>query len=267
MRYCSKCGKENRDEAEFCKHCGEKLAQGVTYTKPKGSGWDLAKVLLTVIGAVMIFTALGLVVGGGSLRAVQSNLMDDDGFMMSGVETLSTDSYALVFEDIDIEMDEDARRFSRMFEGLVTFKLDAESNNGKPVFVGVAEYSSVAGYLDDVSYDRFVTLDWEYDPWTSDFPEYVYSHHSGEAPAGPPTMHSFWVAHAMGAAEVLTWELTPGRYWLVVMNEDASSGVDVDFQMGAKVPILKDLGNILLTTGVVIGLIGAALIYYGVVKR
>lgn len=269
MRYCSKCGKENSDEAEFCKHCGEKLSLGVRYTKPRASGWGVARVAAAIVGAIMVFTALGLIVGGGSLRFIQSNIVDDEGFIMSGVERLSTDSYALVFEDIDIEIDEDAEPFIGWFGDLVTLKLTAESNvPGKPVFVGIADYGSVAVHLSPVSYDRLIALEWKYDPYSNDFPDIVYSHHSGGAPAGPPTVHSFWVAHASGSGpETITWPVAPGRYWVVVMNEDASSGVDVDFQMGAKVPILKDLGNILLTVGLLVGLLGAAVIYYGAIKR
>ena len=106
------------------------------------------------------------------------------------------------------------------------------------------------------------------DPWGNDFPDYVYSHHSGGAPAGPPTIHSFWTASATGSGqETLTWGVEPGRYWVVVMNEDASQGVDVDLQIGAKVPILKNLGDVLLTVGVLVGLVGAAVIYYGAIKR
>ncbi|MCK4582288.1 DUF4389 domain-containing protein, partial [Candidatus Bathyarchaeota archaeon] len=90
----------------------------------------------------------------------------------------------------------------------------------------------------------------------------------GGAPAAPPTIHSFWAAFATGSVhETVTWSVAPGRYWVVVMNEDASQGVDVDLQMGAKVPILKNLDDVLLTVGVLVGLVGAAVIYYGAVKR
>ncbi len=269
MKYCPKCGEENSDDAEFCKSCGENMSRIIRYTKPRDTGWGVARVVALVIGAIMVFTSLGLILGGGSLRMVQSAIVDSEGYIMSGVESLASDSYAIVFEDINIQMDADAGPFREWFKDLITVKLTAKNNNpGNNVFVGIVDYGSVYGYLSDVSYDRLIDTDWEYDPWGNDFPDYVYSLHSGGAPAGPPTIHSFWAAFAKGSGqETLTWGVEPGRYWVVVMNEDASQGVDVDLQIGAKVPILKDLGDVLLTVGVLVGLVGAAVIYYGAIKR
>jgi hypothetical protein len=269
LRYCPKCGEENSDDAEFCKSCGENMSRTIRYTKPRDTGWGVARVAALVIGAILVFTSLGLILGGGSLRMVQSAIVDGEGYIMSGVESLASDSYAIVFEDIDIEIDSDAGPFREWFKDLVTVKLTAKNNNpGKNVFVGIVDYGSVQSYLGDVSYDRLIDTDWEYDPWGNDFPDYVYRHHSGGAPTGPPTIHSFWTAFATGSGqETLTWGVEPGRYWVVMMNEDASQGVDLDLQIGAKVPILEDLGDMLLTVGVLVGLVGAAVIYYGAIKR
>jgi len=53
----------------------------------------------------------------------------------------------------------------------------------------------------------------------------------------------------------------------VVMNEDASAGVDVDVKLGVWVPFLESLGSILVGSGLIIGLIGGLIIYYAVVRR
>jgi len=269
LRYCPKCGEENSDDAEFCKSCGENMSRTIRYTKPRDTGWDVARVAALLIGAILVFTSLGLILGGGSLRMIQSAIIDSEGYIMSGVESLTSESYAIVFEDINIEIDAGAGPFRNWFKDLITVKLTAKNNDpGNSVFVGIADYGSVHSYLSDVSYDRLIETNWEYDPWGNDFPDYVYSHHSGGAPAAPPTIHSFWAAFATGSVhETVTWSVAPGRYWVVVMNEDASQGVDVDLQMGAKVPILKNLDDVLLTVGVLVGLVGAAVIYYGAVKR
>jgi ribosomal protein L40E len=269
LRYCPKCGAENTDDAEFCKSCGEDMTRTIRYTKPRDAGWGAARVAALVIGAILVFTSLGLIIGGGSLRMVQSTIVDSEGYIMSGVERLSSDSYAIVFEDIDIEIDADAGPFREWFRDLITVKITATNNDPvKNVFLGIADYGSAYSYLGDVSYHRLIETDWEYDPWGGDFPDYTYSHHGGDAPAAPPTVHSFWAAFAAGSSrETVTWSVAPGRYWVVVMNEDASQGVDVDLQIGAKVPILKDLGDVLLTVGVLVGLVGAAVIYYGAIKR
>ena len=269
MRYCPKCGEENSDDAEFCKSCGENMSRTIRYTKPRDTGWDVARVAALVIGAILVFTSLGLILGGASLRMVQDAIVDSEGYIVSGFEGVASDSYAIVFEDIDIEIDADAGPFREWFKDLITLKLTAVSNEpGKDVFIGIADQGSAQMYLGDVSYDRLIETNWEYDPWSNDFPDYVFSRHSGVAPSGPPTIHSFWTAFATGSGqETLTWGVEAGRYWVVVMNEDGSQGVDVDLQVGAKVPILKDLGDVLLTVGILVGLVGAAVIYYGAIRR
>jgi ribosomal protein L40E len=269
LRYCPRCGAENSDDAEYCKSCGENMSRTIRYAKPRDTGWGLARAAALIIGGLLVLTSFGLIMGGGSLRMVQSTIVDSEGYIMSGVESLDSDSYAIVFEDIDIEIDADAGPFREWFRNLITVKLTATNNDpGRNVFVGIADSGSAQSYLGDVSYDRLLETDWEYDAWGNDFPDYVYSHHGGGAPAGPPTIHSFWVAHATGSGrETLTWGVEPGRYWVVVMNEDASQGLDVDLQIGAKVPLLKDLGDVLLTVGVLVGLVGAAVIYYGAIRR
>jgi hypothetical protein len=136
------------------------------------------------------------------------------------------------------------------------------------VFLGVAQDSYAAAYLGQVEYDRLVSPRWEYDPFVNDFPEYTLSRHPGSAPSGPPTMHSWWVAHQTGTgSQVLTWRPTTGSYWVVVMNEDASSGVDVDVKLGVRVPLIESLGGILLFSGIVVGLIGGFIIYHAVIRR
>jgi len=269
LRYCPRCGEENSDDAEFCKSCGADMTRPIRYTKPRDAGWGAARAVALVIGALLVFTSLGLIVGGGSLRMVQSNIVDGEGYIMSGVERLTSDSHAIVFEDIDIHIDADAGPIRDWLKDLMTVKITATSNApGKNVFIGIADYGSAYSYLGDVSFDRLVGTDWKYDPWGGGFPDYTYSRHGGGAPAGPPTVHSFWTAFETGSSsETLTWGVKTGRYWVVVMNEDASPGLDVDLEVGARVPILKDLGDVLLTVGVLVGLVGAAVIYYGALKR
>jgi len=72
LRYCPKCGEDNSDDTEFCKSCGENMSRTIKYTKTRDTGWGVARVVALVIGAIMVFTSLGLILGGGSLRMVQS---------------------------------------------------------------------------------------------------------------------------------------------------------------------------------------------------
>ena len=268
MRYCSACGVENSDAAEFCKHCGEKLAS-VTYVKPRRAEWEAGRIIVTIVGVIMILVAFGLIMGGSSLNFITETIGDENGFVVSGVEGVSSSSYALVFQDVDVHIDHEASRFLRAMGGSIVFKLEALSSNpSKPVFLGIAQDQYASAYLNQVEYDRLVSSRWEYDPFVNDFPEYALVRYPGSAPSGPPTMHSFWVAHQTGTGkQVLSWIPTTGSYWLVVMNEDASAGVDVDVQLGVRVPLFESLGNVLLASGIIIGLIGGFIVYHAAIRR
>jgi len=54
---------------------------------------------------------------------------------------------------------------------------------------------------------------------------------------------------------------------IVVMNADGSQGVDVEVQLGAKVPGLAGLGNLLLAGGTLGVLVGGLVIYLGAVRN
>jgi len=45
------------------------------------------------------------------------------------------------------------------------------------------------------------------------------------------------------------------------MNADGSAGVDADVKLGARVPILQNIGNMLVFGGIVALLIGAFVLY------
>ncbi len=276
VRYCPKCGKENSDEAEYCRECGEQLPQKIKYVKSRDTAWGAGRIIIVLIAGIILIASFGMIMGGYSLRMIQDTIMDTDGYIMSGMRQVSSNTYAIVFEGIDINIEEPndplGRRITesigRNMGDLITLKITAKSNNDKPLFLGIAQYSNVAPYLGSVNYDRLISGSWEYDPWDPSFPDYIFSHHPGSAPSVPPTLHSYWVAHAVGADEAtMTWGLEPGNFWIVVMNEDASMGVDIDLRMGAKVPLISAISNILLSVGLFTALAAAAMIYYGAIRR
>ncbi len=59
--------------------------------------------------------------------------------------------------------------------------------------------------------------------------------------------------------QTLTWEPELGDYWIVGMNADGSMGVDIEIQMGVRLPILRTIGGIILAVGLILLLIGLSL--------
>lgn len=86
MTYCPKCGKENDEWGEYCRFCGEKLPSNVTYVKIRDTGWSIGRLVSVLVGGIMLLTAFGLIMGGGSLRLIQDTNVDADDYMMSGFE-------------------------------------------------------------------------------------------------------------------------------------------------------------------------------------
>ena len=56
-------------------------------------------------------------------------------------------------------------------------------------------------------------------------------------------------------------------YWIVAMNADGSAGVDLTVKIGAKVPILRMIGNAMMAGGFIVLILGGALIYFGALRR
>jgi hypothetical protein len=143
----------------------------------------------------------------------------------------------------------------------VQLKIVASSNNpSEEVFIGIAGVSDASGYLSGTNYHEVDDFSWDYNPWRETTPSIVYQERSGGAPAGAPVAHSFWSAHVSGSGtQTLTWEPELGNYWVVGMNADGSMGVDIEVRMGARLPILRSIGGILLAVGLVLVLIALAL--------
>ena len=81
-----------------------------------------------------------------------------------------------------------------------------------------------------------------------------------------PATQPFWETTTNANGE-LNWEVQDGDWTVVVMNADGSAGVKANVEAGANVPILDDIGWVLLTLGG-LGMAGAAaLIITGATRR
>ena len=119
-------------------------------------------------------------------------------------------------------------------------RVRAESNDGKPVFVGIARTSDVEDYLRGTAHD--VVTDVEYDPFDAD-----YDARRGDREPAAPARQDIWAASAHGAGErALTWDVDDGDWSVVVMNEDGSRGVDAGVSAGVRLGWLDEAGFVSL---------------------
>jgi hypothetical protein len=211
-------------------------------TAPAAGGGRGGRVVLLVLGSIAALFAFATLAGGCALVAVDQTQRDDDGFLMSPSEDLSTQAYAIVSESAELDTS-GAEWALDTFLGNVRIRSESE----RPVFVGIARRIDVERYLGNV--ERDAVSDFDGDP--------RYEREPGAAPEGPPGDQTFWVASASGTGEqTLEWEPEEGFWQAVLMNEDASRGVSSEVSIGAELDSVLWVGLALLAVGALLA--GAA---------
>ncbi|MGD2201084.1 MAG: zinc ribbon domain-containing protein [Candidatus Bathyarchaeota archaeon] len=273
MPYCSNCGEEHDEGDVYCPRCGAPLGPDADkrYIKSRGPTWDISRILAVLFGLLMLVTALGLTVGGGGMLWAYSNLKEPDEFLMSNNAVLSVDSYAIVEDGIDIDLGNDIPRFLWSADPgeWLSLRIEARSlDPSKEVFIGIANEQDAEAYLRGVEYDELTSFSWSYDIWDENSPDIQFQTHTGDAPAGPPVIHSFWSSHATGAGtQTLEWDPVPGSFWVVAMNADGSLGVEIETRLGARIPFLRTVGTGLLVAGLILLFLGWLFFRRGLVSR
>ena len=215
------------------------------------------RVAAIVASGVVALLALGFLAAGTALLWADSK-KDEQGYISTGTDRFGTETHALATENLDVDLD-GAESFVDDLYGNV--RVRAESNDGKPVFVGIARTSDVTDYLRGTAHA--IVTDVEYSPFDAD-----YSTHDGARLPAAPAQQDFWVASSQGdGRQALTWEVEDGDWSVVVMNADGSAGVDAGISAGASIDWLDETGWISLGTGLFLLVIAGGLLYLGATTR
>jgi hypothetical protein len=214
-------------------------------------GWSTGRVVAVVVGALLLVTSTGLLVGGVGL-AVADTTQREDGYLSTPTTDLTTSRYALVTGSITLDVAGD--------EWLVDDVLgDARlqvtpTDPAVTVFLGVARTGDAARYLAGVGHRRI-------DDLGSDGGRVEGVDVVGGAPTAAPGAVTIWVAQAQGTGtQTLDWTPSDGDWTVVVMRADGAAGVDVEARAGVTVPGLPWLWGGLLIAGAVLLVAGALLV-------
>jgi len=229
---------------------------------------SVVRIILLIIGILFILASPILLFGGGTLLWMDLTQKDDDGIITTETDQLERDSYAIVTESADIDLDEGWNmgwgwgwNLAWDLGDLVTFKVEGSNNDdSKGVFMGVAQESDLIGYLSDVQYDEIIDFSIHSNGFDVD-----YKNHPGNSSPTAPTSETFWMESTYGTGtRVLEWELETGTYSLVLMNEDGSSDVDVDVSIGVKASWIFGIGIGFVAGGIgwLIGGIGLVILAF-----
>jgi hypothetical protein len=220
---------------------------------PAPAPWSAGRIVVVVLGALGVLAGLVLLVAGGALAF--AGLGRDDGYLTAGDAPLHSNAYAIDVREIGVSVDGPDVAASRDLLGRVRIRATGD-DPATPLFVGIAPRADVDRYLTGVRHDE--VLDFDVDPF-----DVSYRQHAGNAPATPPGDQSFWTVSDSGAGtRELVWDVAPGEWSIVVMNADASAGVDAAVGVGASLPVLRLVavgfvvagGSALVTGGVLIAL-------------
>jgi hypothetical protein len=222
---------------------------------PRSTGRKVAAIVAASLVALM---SAGFLTAGGLLLWADSK-KDDQGYVSTDTERFATTTSALATENLDVDLDGAGALVDEDVFGKL--RVRAESNDGKPVFVGIARTADVTDYLRGSAHA--LVTDVEYDPFDAD-----YRVRRGDRAPGAPGAESFWAASAQGAGrQGVIWDVEDGDWSVVVMNADGSRGVDVAVSSGASIGWLDDAAKFSLTTGFVLLIVAGGLVYIGFRRR
>jgi hypothetical protein len=214
----------------------------------------MKKVVLIVLGVIAALAGLALAIGGIALTA----LFGPDGTYDAPRERLDTPTHALVSEPVELENDAPV---GSGFGG-VKVRLGARSNERDAIFVGIGRARDVDAYLRGAAVD--VITEWSWDDGDAITKERI----DGEATPDAPGDQDFWEVRSVGVGDQrVTWKLRNGTHRLVVMNADASPGVDVAAKWGVEIPWIFPLGIGLLVAALLALILAVVLIVFGVRAR
>jgi hypothetical protein len=214
-----------------------------------------ARIVSLVIGCLLVFPALGMLLGGGALGVGYVVARDDQGYFDVTLDRFESDTAAVMARDLGFTADPASPAW--LLDRIdATVRLRATSAGPDDVFVGIGPTRSVDEYLAGVAHDEVVEVTGGQAP--------VYRSMAGADDAPPPTEQDFWAASSTGPGEQeLTWKAARGRWSAVVMNASGEPGVLVDVNVGVRSDIVLPLIVGLLVAGAVLTALAITLIVVG----
>lgn len=232
---------------------GDNLPSSTPAKSPSRAG----AIVLLILGSLFGLLGLGVLASGVALAAFNAT-QTDDGYYTTPRETFSVGSYALTSPGFDIAGD--LWIPTNVPFDIATFRLQATAaDEGEDVFIGIAPRADVVRYLADVRYSE--VRDVHYRPFRVEYRDVGGT----EAPE-PPTDQDFWTESASGAGtQEITWRPTVGDWSVVVMNADASAGVDAQLAAGVRTDLLWPVAIGLIVGGSLLLLLGIGLLIPGAI--
>jgi uncharacterized protein DUF4389 len=229
-------------------------ASATSTAAPASGHWGAGRVLAVVVASLAVLAGLAALAGGGTALVFDQTQRDSSGYLMTGLTSYSTSTYALVSDSYRTGAAGDVFVVRDML-GTVRIR----TQGAQPLFVGIGPAKAVESYLAGVRREVATRFD---------AARTHFRLHRGGAPSVAPTAKQLWIAQSVGSGtQTLSWSPTNGDYRIVVMNANGSAGVHADMAIGARFPHLLWIGVGVLGAGALLLLLGGVGMYAAVHRR
>lgn len=203
------------------------------------------KKIILMLGIIGLTAALYLLVSGVICLLSNSLTLNSEGFYSTWKIQINKDSRAIV-------LNPDAIGYDWIEDNTIQINLSADSSSN-PVFIGIAGEEDIDAYLSDVEYNVITNL--------KIFPNRAnYMNNTGSMVPENPVSQTFWLKSAHGAEiRDFIWEPDQDNPVLLV-NESSSAGININLEVGTKIPVLFIAGIVNIIAGILILLISLFLV-------
>jgi len=222
------------------------------------------RIVPVVVGSILLLMGVATIFAGVALFFINSAMTSSS--MFSAVD-IHTGSHAMVFKEINVNLGDSW--WKPKPSDVATIRIRVSSNNqSKGIFLGIAPADEAQAYLRGVGYDELTDLSIAGDPFKGFSITFSHTGVPGDQPLERklplPLTQSFWEVSAHGTGtQALEWSPSTGTYWLILMNEDASTGVDAELGLGIDIPILSTISTVILVVAIAFVVGGVAFLSIG----
>ncbi|HEX6302479.1 MAG TPA: hypothetical protein VF148_18670 [Acidimicrobiia bacterium] len=184
------------------------------------------KVVLGFTSTVLFIFAACMLAATVALAWLYGTQRNPEGYVESPEVSMSTNSYAITSTDLDLGSLPEEWIPSDV---VGTLRVRAKPEGESSLFVGVGPSSDVGDFLADVEHAEVTRF--------GNQERLAYTEHAGSESPQPPADLGFWTVSSEGSGQqTLDWEPESGEWTLVVMNSDATSGLEVSAALGVNTP-------------------------------
>ncbi len=224
----------------------------MTPAPPPTSGSAAGWVVAIVAGVLMLFTAVGLGVGGATVLTLNGQ-RDASGILTSQSLAVTSSTAAITVDGL-----RPGALWAQEVADIGDVRITVTGAPGTDLFLGVGRQADVDRWLAGTAHDQLVEV------YTADTARYERADGAVRGISAPATQ-DFWAARATGSGTVaLDWAaVDDGPYAIVLANAAGTAGVTGTATVAIRVPSLAPVGWGLVGGGAALAIMAFVLIHLG----